>query len=252
MSENNHIRLSDKILEALEVSIQQNDLEIAILLDHALDKSMTRNTGGGGKDVTSEQAQTLAAQMLQNATLLSTSVQRFMLMTDLKPGQFDMQSAESHGSSGDVSACTTAACNVLDPAGGGATIAQMPEKARDPAATNCAASPREYKPMLLLLSVDQLGTTAPELVILYCGVRNEVCRAINTGLGLAPEVMNTIGGVGAGNYAIYGGNAYPLPVTTPGRIGIDTRLKGAYSFCSYQPDMADNNGNIFIHVLAVN
>ncbi len=42
-----HLRLSDKILDALEYAIQQNDLEIAVLLDHALDKAMTRNTGGG-------------------------------------------------------------------------------------------------------------------------------------------------------------------------------------------------------------
>ncbi len=42
-----HLRLSDKILEALEFAVQQKDLEIAILLDHALDKAMTRNTGGG-------------------------------------------------------------------------------------------------------------------------------------------------------------------------------------------------------------
>lgn len=43
-----HHRLSDKILDALEFALQQKDIEIAILLDHALDKSMTRNTGGGG------------------------------------------------------------------------------------------------------------------------------------------------------------------------------------------------------------
>lgn len=42
-----HLRLSDKILDALEYAVQQKDLEIAILLDHALDKAMTRNTGGG-------------------------------------------------------------------------------------------------------------------------------------------------------------------------------------------------------------
>lgn len=42
-----HARLSDKILDALEMAVQQKDLEIAVLLDHALDKSMTRNTGGG-------------------------------------------------------------------------------------------------------------------------------------------------------------------------------------------------------------
>lgn len=40
-------RLSDRILDALELSIQQQDVEIAVLLDHALVKAMTRNTGGG-------------------------------------------------------------------------------------------------------------------------------------------------------------------------------------------------------------
>lgn len=47
MPNEEHVRLSDKILEALEMAVQQGDAEIAILLDHALDKSMTRNTGGG-------------------------------------------------------------------------------------------------------------------------------------------------------------------------------------------------------------
>ncbi len=42
-----HQRISDLILDALEMALQQRDLDIAILLDHALDKSMTRNTGGG-------------------------------------------------------------------------------------------------------------------------------------------------------------------------------------------------------------
>jgi hypothetical protein len=40
-------RLSDLILAALEKSLEQKDVEIAILLDHALSKAMTRNTGGG-------------------------------------------------------------------------------------------------------------------------------------------------------------------------------------------------------------
>lgn len=40
-------RLSDRILDALELALQQRDVEIAVLLDHALIKAMTRNTGGG-------------------------------------------------------------------------------------------------------------------------------------------------------------------------------------------------------------
>ncbi len=41
------LRLSDRILFALEKSLDQKDLAIAELLVKALDISMTRNTGGG-------------------------------------------------------------------------------------------------------------------------------------------------------------------------------------------------------------
>lgn len=41
------LRLSDRILTALELALEQNDLEISELLNKALDLSMTRNAGGG-------------------------------------------------------------------------------------------------------------------------------------------------------------------------------------------------------------
>lgn len=40
-------RLSDKILEALQVALKQEDVLIAQILTDALEMSMTRNTGGG-------------------------------------------------------------------------------------------------------------------------------------------------------------------------------------------------------------
>ena len=43
----NWIRLSDRILQALELSLKQQDLKISELLTRALEMSMTRNTGGG-------------------------------------------------------------------------------------------------------------------------------------------------------------------------------------------------------------
>lgn len=45
--EYNKIRLSDRILMALELSLSQKDLKISELLTQALELSMTRNTGGG-------------------------------------------------------------------------------------------------------------------------------------------------------------------------------------------------------------
>lgn len=43
----NKARLSDRILFALELAIEQQDLKIAENLNNALELSMTRNTGGG-------------------------------------------------------------------------------------------------------------------------------------------------------------------------------------------------------------
>lgn len=40
-------RLSDRILYALELALEQEDVALAELLTRALELSMTRNTGGG-------------------------------------------------------------------------------------------------------------------------------------------------------------------------------------------------------------
>ncbi|MCB9982470.1 MAG: hypothetical protein H6861_02175 [Rhodospirillales bacterium] len=41
------IRLSDRILSALELALEQKDLKISEILTRAMEQSMTRNTGGG-------------------------------------------------------------------------------------------------------------------------------------------------------------------------------------------------------------
>ena len=43
----NKYRLSDRILFALELALEQKDLELSESLNNALELSMTRNTGGG-------------------------------------------------------------------------------------------------------------------------------------------------------------------------------------------------------------
>lgn len=45
--ERSKIRLSDRILSALELALEQDDYKIAELLTRAMELSMTRNTGGG-------------------------------------------------------------------------------------------------------------------------------------------------------------------------------------------------------------
>lgn len=45
--EKDKIRLSDRILAALELALEQKDIKIAELLSRAMEQAMTRNTGGG-------------------------------------------------------------------------------------------------------------------------------------------------------------------------------------------------------------
>lgn len=44
--EDDKIRLSDRILSALELALEQNDLRTSELLKSAIEMAMTRNTGG--------------------------------------------------------------------------------------------------------------------------------------------------------------------------------------------------------------
>lgn len=43
----NELRLSDRILFALDLALTQGDVKVAQTLSKALEMSMTRNTGGG-------------------------------------------------------------------------------------------------------------------------------------------------------------------------------------------------------------
>ena len=47
MGDKQATRLSDRILYALELALEQNDVSISETLTRALEMSMTRNTGGG-------------------------------------------------------------------------------------------------------------------------------------------------------------------------------------------------------------
>lgn len=47
LEDNRFIRLSDRILFAMEMALDQEDAELADALAKALELAMTRNTGGG-------------------------------------------------------------------------------------------------------------------------------------------------------------------------------------------------------------
>mgnify|MGYP003387341063 CR=1 FL=1 len=62
MTQKDHIRLSDLVLEALVMAIEQKDIAIAEMLRSALELSMTR--GGSGKDFIERREFTSEVQMI--------------------------------------------------------------------------------------------------------------------------------------------------------------------------------------------
>ena len=46
-AEKDKIRLSDRILSALDLALEQGDIKIAEILTKAMEQAMTRNAGGG-------------------------------------------------------------------------------------------------------------------------------------------------------------------------------------------------------------
>ena len=73
VSKSNKERLADRIFDALELAIEQSDIEIADILVRAMELAMTRNTGGGEfverRDYTAELEQALAKLKALKAAL---------------------------------------------------------------------------------------------------------------------------------------------------------------------------------------
>lgn len=221
---------------------------IAVALFAALSYAITQSGRGGG-GIDREQAELLAAQMLQISTNTSQGLQRFMLTHGYAIEEIDFHIEDKSRSNPNAN-CTSDACNLFHPDGGGITVPDMPSNIFDLSLPySCAAG---Y--YIMVASIEGVGTDLPEILFTYCGIRTEICRAINRGTGIqgadSSPVDNMHGFTAENHYAQFSGNMSNIPVTTPGRFGGsdgDPRLVGAHSFCSETGN--PTQGNFFYHVL---
>lgn len=230
---------------------------LAVVLFAALAYAVTSSMRGGGADSAMERNSLISAQLLQSATMTSNALTRLMLMTDKKVGQIDLSSSQV--TYGDVAGCTANSCNLFHPDGGGASPPMLlPKDAIDPAATSCLSSHGTpeglIKPAMYLVSVGNVGTDAPELMLYQCGLKRSICDQINMQAGLwKPGDAPISNALGAGNvgYTPYATSVtYPLPSLTPGQLGsTDARIKGAQSWCVWH---GTTISGIFYFVLAEN
>lgn len=229
---------------------------LAVVLFAALSNAVTQSIRGGGKDASTEGAQTTAAVIMQRMANTSAGIQRFLLTSGYTLETIDLKFTGAPHGAGDASTCTVDACNLYDPAGGNVTVPLLPKGSQlSDQSTIAASCPINYfnsdgtiKPFAMIIGVKDVGTSLPELVLYYCGVKKSVCDALNAAT-LNDSTVSTLFW-NFGGFGTFAGGTNPLPVTTANQIGgvspNDNRLAGATTFCV---DAAGPTSYSLFHVL---
>lgn len=157
---------------------------IAVALFAALSYAITQSSRGGGRSAESEKNVIAASQLLQIGSALRATVQRLQL------GGVAVENIRLHSNTGPTEACTeTDGTCVFDPSGGGMTWPVLPADIFVDASASSyygffetgEASRATGMPAI---SIDGVGTTAPETLFVIAGITDSLCKAINKMAGL--------------------------------------------------------------------
>lgn len=159
---------------------------LAVVLFAALSYAVTSSMRGGGKDGSGEKADLLASQIFQYGALIGSSMQRLQLVGDYKMVSLtddpaNMSGTVYWGNNVTTTGKTVGLFNATD--GAMASLPGLPDAAfNDPAGNDSAT-------MLMIrrfLDIDgnNVGSAAPDVVLVIDGLKRPVCEAINKALNL--------------------------------------------------------------------
>jgi hypothetical protein len=233
---------------------------IAVALFAALSYAVTQS-GKGGASTSNEQADLLAARMMQDAALVQSTVTRLLVSgCTLAKLNFDNTVFAGYAN---ASAPADKSCNVFDPAGGGLQWLVPPVRA-------LLTVTRPY--FYALTPIANLGTisdeavngkcilsaqwaSCTELVMVVIDISKAVCMKINTRMGIAPGTLDVPQDHGIDSQGTpYNGTFVKTyddigtPDVTPDE---DLRLLAAPTGCYKEVGGTNNGRYIFYNVLVV-
>lgn len=220
---------------------------LAVVLFAALAYAVTSSMRGGGKNASSERADMLASQILNAAALLENTIQREMLLNNVKEYGFDV-SGENSNSAGNGT-CTAQNCRLLTGNGGSVALPALPVWAtNNPVVASIKAN-------IWMIEIVDVGTPEDDLVLVYRYLTNEMCNALNRLVGasdivVSPSVQDGVNGASIVDYN-YSGTLTAMPSSAAAYGDADPKLRGRRASCH------TNNGevlpalaqNVFIYVL---
>ncbi len=216
---------------------------LAIVLFAALSYAIMGQREQAPASMHKEQANSLAAALIQEASLLEQNVMRTKVVENIPDYGFDFVGVNSvNASNGTCTAMPVASTCRMIRTTGKSMLLTMPDWARTGDASDSYAR-------FLMIQIHNVATSLDELVYLRGYLRKEVCEAINRGLGITNidlSLPDTIGGAANRNYD---GTLTALLDTSGAQLGEPSTgvagIAGRNSFCAYNSSW----GYIFVHVL---
>ncbi len=209
---------------------------LAVVLLAALAYAVTNSLRGGGKDASSESAQSIAAQMMQYATLIENTITRAMLINNVPDYGFDM-SGSNTASSASNATCVTPECRLFDKSSTNGLMASI--RLTKGLATGIASSPTRF----YVTNVVNVGTPAEDVVLIFGDLSKPVCDAVNAIVGISPNLANMEGF--GGSPTNYSDTYTSFPVSGSNIGDEDPAFIGKSTGCFRH----SSNGYSFYHVV---
>ncbi len=203
---------------------------LAVVLFAALSYAVTSGMRGGGNSASKESLQSQVAALQNTVMGVRSSLLRMTTTGGYQPWQIDYSKTNNSQSTANAT-CTTTACQLFDPAGG-AVSALLPSTAWNDVSV---CSDTTYgRPTFSNISVKGIGTDSQrDLMLVYLGVKRDLCMAINDVNGVANPGGEPPGDQTSGSQAYTGTLTQEVPLSASPQLGDEEpSLAGKQMFCA--------------------
>ncbi len=207
---------------------------LAVVLFAALSYAVTRDQSGQEKNASAEKADLLASQLVQVGSLLENTMMRAMTVYGVPEYGFDLSDANSTATANGT--CTQANCKMFTGTGGPVALPALPDWASSP--------PANPKARFYVGQIVNVGTTAPDVFMLYTYLTMEVCLALQRITSSTDIPLNVYDALGGSNRD-YSGTLTAMPASTAAYGDENPSIKGHRAFCHSN----DGSQRAFIYVL---